>query len=217
VLGAILGAVNGITVAKLGLPSLVVTLATMATYRGLAQVLIGDSSVSPPEWFKGIDSLYLGPSPVPMPMVIWLSLALTFGLVLHRTVAGRWIFSMGISPGTSLYSGVPVSALTIGIFMLSGVLSAVAGLIMVSRLGVARYDSGAGLELDVITAVVLGGANIFGGRGTMFGTVIALLLIAVLQTAMGVANIKAEYQATANGALLIFAVLASNLIAHFRK
>ena len=138
-------------------------------------------------------------------------------MVLHRTVAGRWVSSMGTSPGASLYSGVPVAGVTFGVFVLSGVLSAVAGMMMVSRLGVARYDNGSGLELDVVTAVVLGGTNIFGGRGTMFGTVIALLLIAVLQTGMGVANIKSEYQTTANGALLIFAVLASNLLTRRRK
>ena len=81
---------------------------------------------------------------------------------------------------------------------------------MISRLGVARYDHAVGLELDVITAVVLGGASIFGGRGTMVGTVLALFLIAVLQTGMGVANVKAEYQATASGVLLILAVVMSN-------
>jgi rhamnose transport system permease protein len=88
---------------------------------------------------------------------------------------------------------------------------------MISRLGVVRYDHALGLELDVITAVVLGGASIFGGRGTVTGSVLALFLIAVLQTGMGVANVKAEYQATASGALLIVAVLMGNCFARFRK
>ena len=90
-------------------------------------------------------------------------------------------------------------------------------MIMISRLGVARYDHALGLELDVITAVVLGGASIFGGRGTVAGSVLALFLIAVLQTGMGVANIKAEYQETASGVLLIVAVLMGNWFARFQK
>jgi rhamnose transport system permease protein len=216
-LGALLGAVNGCVVAWLGLPSLVVTLATMAIYRGLAQVLIGDHSVAPPDWFTGIDRIFVGPTPIAMPAVIFVSLAVALGLVLHRTIAGRWVFAMGTSPQAALYSGVPVRLVTVGFFVLSGVLSALAGLMSVSRLHYARYDAANGLELDVITAVVLGGTNIFGGRGTMFGTVVALLLIAVLQTGMGLGNIKTEYQTTANGALLIFAVLASNGIARLRK
>lgn len=217
ILGALLGGFNGVVVAKLGLPSLVVTLATMAAYRGLAQVLIGDRSVAPPAWFVGIDRIYLGSSPIAMPLVIFLVLAVVLALVLHRTVYGRWVVALGTSPSAALYSGVPVVGATIGFFVLSGVLSAVAGMMMVSRLGVARYDNGMGLELDVITAVVLGGTNIFGGRGTIFGTVVALLLIAVLQTGMGVANIPSQYQVTANGALLIFAVLASNLMAKLKR
>jgi len=112
---------------------------------------------------------------------------------------------------------VPVARVTIGCFVLSGVLSSLAALMMLSRLGIARYDHAAGKELDVITAVVLGGTSIFGGRGTIFGTVLALLLIFILQTGMGVANISSEYQTTANGGLLIFAVLASNLLSRFRK
>jgi rhamnose transport system permease protein len=86
-----------------------------------------------------------------------------------------------------------------------------------SRLGIAKYDDANGKELDVITAVVLGGASIFGGRGTMFGTVMAIMLVAVMQTGMGLANIKDEYQIAANGGLLIFAVLASNGLAWLRK
>jgi rhamnose transport system permease protein len=216
VLGAILGGVNGIIVAKLRLPSLVVTLATMAVYRGLAQALIGDHSVSVPDWFTGIDQMLVGPTPVAMPMVIFLSLAVALGLVLHRTVAGRWVFAMGTNSEAALYAGVPVAGVTVGCFVLSGVLSAVAALMMMSRLGNARFDHAQGAELDVITAVVLGGASIFGGRGTMFGTVLAMFLLFVLQTGMGVHNIKSEYQLAAIGGLLIFAVLASNGLAWLR-
>lgn len=210
--GAVFGAVNGIVVARLGLPSLVVTLATMALYRGLAQVLLGDHSLSLPGWFTGVERITIAGSLVPVPMVLFLGVAVVLGLVLHKTVFGTWVFAMGTNAEAAWYSGVPVERVTISVFVLSGVLSALAAMIMISRLGVARYDHALGLELDVITAVVLGGASIFGGRGTIAGSVLALFLIAVLQTGMGVANVKAEYQATASGALLIVAVLMSNVL-----
>lgn len=217
ILGAILGAVNGVVVALLRLPSLVVTLATMAIYRGLAQAMVGDSSVAVPDWFVGIDQQVIGNSPISMPIVIFLAIALVFGLVLHRTVAGRWVFAMGTNPDAALYAGVPIAGVTIGSFVLSGVLSSVAALMWMSRLGHAKFNDANGAELDVITTVVLGGTSIFGGRGTMFGTVLALFLLFVLQTGMGLHNIKAEYQVTAIGGLLIFAVLASNGLTLLRR
>ena len=215
-LGAMLGGINGIVVARLGLPSLVVTLATMALYRGLAQVLLGDHSLNLPSWFTGIERVTIAGTLVPVPMVLFLGMAVALGWVLHQTVFGTWLFAMGTNAEAAQYSGVPVERVTMSVFVISGVLSAMAAIIMISRLGVAWYDHALGLELDVITAVVLGGVSIFGGRGTVAGTVLALFLIAVLQTGMGVANVKAEYQATASGALLILAVLMSNFSAKLR-
>ncbi len=212
VVGAALGAVNGAVVAWLRLPSLVVTLATMALYRGFAQVLLGDHSLSLPAWFTGIERVTVAGTRAPVPLVFFLGMAVALGLVLHKTVFGRWVFAMGTNAEAARYSGVPVRGTTLGVFVLSGALAGVAAMIMISRLGVARYDHALGMELDVITAVVLGGASIFGGRGTMAGTVLALFLIAVMQTGLGVANVKAEYQATASGALLIVAVLLSNFL-----
>lgn len=215
-LGAVLGGINGLIVARSGLPSLVVTLATMAIYRGGAQVLLGDHSLSLPSWFVGIDRVTVAGTLVPVPLVFTLGLAVVLGLVLHKTVFGTWVLAMGTNAAAARYAGVPVGRTTVGIFVLSGVLSAIAAMIYISRLGVARYDLAVGAELDVITVVVLGGASIFGGRATMAGTVLAMFLIAVLQTGMGVANLKAEYQATASGALLIMAVLMSNALSKQR-
>jgi rhamnose transport system permease protein len=215
--GALLGAINGVIVAKLKLPSLVVTLATMAIFRGLAQVLIGDHSAEPPDWFKGIDLHYLFHGKVPVPLVILTIASVLGGLVLHRTIIGRWVFAMGTNPQAARYSGVPVAKMEIGAFVLSGVLSAVAGLVLMSRLGVARYDMAVGTELDVITAVVLGGASIFGGRGTLFGTITAVALVGTIQTAMLLKNVDAPTQLTASGGLLIFAVLSSNALGLARR
>jgi rhamnose transport system permease protein len=103
------------------------------------------------------------------------------------------------------------------VFTMMGLLSGLAGLIMVSRLSVARYDHARGWELDVITAVVLGGTSIYGGRGTIFGTVAAFFLIIFLRTGMGVANVKAESQLAVIGSLLIISILVSNLTKRIRR
>jgi rhamnose transport system permease protein len=212
VIGAALGGVNGLIVARLRIPSLVVTLATMAAYRGLAQALIGDQSIALPEAYRGFDDVLLA-GVVPMPVIVFVGAAIVLGVVLHQTLFGAYVLSLGTNPEASRYSGLPVSRVTAGVFVLSGLAAGVGAMMMCSRFAYARWDHAQGLELDVITAVVLGGASIFGGRATIFGTVIALLLIGVLQSAMGLANVDGEYQATANGALLIFAVIASNLAA----
>lgn len=215
-LGAALGGLNGLIVARLGMPSLVATLATMAIYRGLAQVLLGDHSLPLPKQVVGVERYAFAGTHVPVVLVAFIALSIVLGLLLHRTVFGRWVFAIGTNAQAARYSGVPVGGATLAVFVLSGMLAGLAGLTMSSRLGVARYDHALGMELDVVTAVVLGGASIYGGRGTILGTVMAVALIAAIQTGMGVANVKAEYQQTVSGALLIVAVLLSNLIARLR-
>ncbi len=218
ILGALLGTFNGWLIARLRLPSLVVTLATMALYRGLAQILLGDHSLSQfPEWFVGIDQVNIPGTHIPIELVFFFILALILGLILHKTVFGRWVFAVGTSEDAARYSGIPVDQVKIVVFALTGLLAAIAGVIMVSRLAVARYDHATGLELDVITAVVLGGTNIYGGRGTIFGSIIAVFLVGFLRTGLGVANIKAENQLAVVGTLLIVAVIASNVITRFSR
>lgn len=215
-LGVCLGFFNGLLVTRLRLPALTVTLGTLALYRGIAQILLGDHSLGKfPDWFIGIDLHYLGSTIVPLPLAIFLVLAVALGLVLHRTVFGRWVYSIGTNEPAARYSGIPVDRTKMLIFGLSGLAAAAGGLMMMSRLGVARFDMATGRELDVITAVVLGGTDIFGGRGSILGTVIALFLVGILRTGMGVANIKAENQLTVIGGLLILAIVLSNIA--FRK
>lgn len=211
VLGGLLGWGNGILVAKRGLPSLVVTLATMALYRGAAQILLGDQSVSMPAWFIGIERITLPRSYFHAPLLFLIVASVGFSLLLHRTVLGRFITAIGVNTEAAQYSGVPTGRVLTRLFVLSGAVAGVASVLLLSRLGVARYDHARGLELDVITAVVLGGTSIFGGRGTIFGSMMALLLIAVVQTGMGVAGVKAETQVTAIGVMLIAAVLIAKI------
>lgn len=225
-LGAMLGWLNGIMVVRLKLPALAVTLATLALYRGVAQIIVGDDSrprlswsreIVFPDWFVGINRLTIPGTSIPVPLVIFLVLAIILGIILHKTTFGRWTYAIGTNEEAARYSGVPTERIKTMIFALSGFLSGLAGLIMVSRLGVARYDHARGWELDAITAVVLGGADIFGGRGSMFGTVIAFFLIVILRTGMGVANVKAESQLAVIGTLLIVSVLISNVTGRMQK
>jgi rhamnose transport system permease protein len=210
-LGALLGLCNGLLVALLRLPSLTVTLGTFALYRGIAQILLGDQSVSAfPEWFVGVDYRKIGP--IPLPLLIFLALAIALGFALHRTMFGRWTYSLGSNSVASRLSGVPVRRVQIMLFTLSGLCAGFAGLLMTSRLTVARYDMAQSLELDAITAVVLGGTDIFGGRGTMAGTVMAWALVALLRESMGLQNVKTESQLIVIGLLLIASIVIPNLL-----
>lgn len=208
----LLGAFNGVLVAKSRLPALAVTLGTFALYRGIAQAFIGDKSISGfPDKFNSWDARFLAGA-VPMPLVVFLALAVVFGLILHRTYFGRWVYAIGTSEPAAEYSGVPVAKTQIALFSMTGLMAGICGLMMTSRYSVARFDIGQGLELDAITAVVLGGTNIFGGRGTILGTVIAFFLMVIVRTGMGLHNIKIEKQLIVVGLLLLFSIILPNLL-----
>lgn len=209
VIGGLLGAFNGVCVTRLGLPSLIVTLATMAGFRGVAQLLVGDASVRAPSWFTGFDKLLLSGF-LPMPVVVFLAAGLVLGLVLHKTLFGQYVLAMGTSPDAALYAGVPVGRATLAIFVLSGAACGVAAMMRFSRLGGVEWHHAMGMELDVVTAVVLGGASVFGGRATVVGSAVALVLIFVLHAALDLRDVPGPAQNGAVGALLIVAVLLSN-------
>jgi rhamnose transport system permease protein len=216
VVGGALGALNGLLVSKGKLPSLVVTLATMALFRGVAQILLGDHSLPMPKELVGIHKIQLPGTYFHIPMVLLGVLAVIAAAVLHRTVWGRWVTALGTNAEAARHAGIPTGKILIQLFTLSGVAAGIGSMLMLSRLGVARFDHARGLELDVITAVVLGGASIFGGRGTIVGTITALGLVGVVQTGMGVAGVKAEVQVAVIGLLLIVSVLFSNFTARKR-
>jgi rhamnose transport system permease protein len=204
--GALLGLFNGLLVAKLRLPSLTVTLGTLALYRGLAQVLSGDHSIGGlPEWFIGIDRRYAGP--FPMPLLVFSVLAVATGLVLHRSVFGRCLYAIGTSEPAARFSGMQVDGVKLAVFVISGLSAGIAAVMMLSRFGSAQYNRAMGDELAVITAVVLGGTSIFGGRGSILGTVAALLLLGIIRRGMGLADIPETSQLVVTGALLVAAAL----------
>jgi rhamnose transport system permease protein len=208
VVGALGGLLNGVLVTRLGLPSLVVTLGTLALFRGLALVVLGSRGISAfPEWFTTLGFGTIPGLPIPWPFVIYALLAIALGLLLHRTWIGRQIFAIGKNKAASRYSGVEVARIKLLLFVLSGTVAALAGTILTARFASARADVGVGLTLVVITIVLLGGIDIFGGRGTILGVVLAFFTLAVLGNALRLANVSSDIQSIAVGLLLIVSVV----------
>ena len=209
--GAVLGATNGILVAYGRLPSFLVTLGTLALFRGGAQALVHSDSAASPPALGHLDQIriVIGPFGIPVPLLVVLTCAIAIGLLLHTGIFGKWVYVTGLNEEAAKYSAVPTKAVKFWCFTILGALAGLGAVLMTSRLGVARYDLAQGQELDVITATVLGGSSIAGGRGTIIGTMLAVALIAVARTGMGLSNVSAEYQLAVIGALLIVAVMAS--------
>jgi rhamnose transport system permease protein len=211
ILGAMAGLLNGYLIAFVRLPALVVTLGTYAFYRGIAYVLLGDQAARGyPQAFTYLGQGRIGTTPVPFSVVLFIVLAIIFGLVLHKTTFGRYLYAIGNNQDACLYSGVPVAKIKMTIFTLSGILASLAGIVMAARFGSTRPDIGMGLELSVITAVVLGGVDISGGVGTMAGGVLSLLLIGLMRFGMSLVNIQGQVQSIAIGFLLILSILLTN-------
>jgi rhamnose transport system permease protein len=215
--GALGGLVNGLLVARFGLPSLVVTLGTLALFRGLALIVLGPRGISDfPPAFTQVGFGHVPGTLIPWPFVIFISLALLLGVVLHRTWIGRHIYAIGKNAGAARYSGVRVTRVKVSLFVLSGLIAALAGIILTSRLSSARADAGAGMTLTVVTVVLLGGVNIFGGSGTIPGVALAVVAVAVMQNALRLASVTVEVQSIALGLLLILSVVIPTL-AHQAK
>ena len=203
--GAILGAVNGLLTARLLLPSFIVTLATMSIYRGLVSLPTGGAPlmISDPNWQAIGASHFLG-----VPLIIWILLVLFLAnhIALSMTVFGRQTYLTGGNREAALYSGIRVNRIKIIIFTLSGVMSAIAGILLSSRLYSAQTNAGLSYELDAIAAAVLGGTSLSGGVGTMPGTLIGALIIGVLNNGMNMLSVPYFYQLIVKGVVIIIAV-----------
>ncbi|MEO8437563.1 MAG: ABC transporter permease [Chloroflexota bacterium] len=208
IVGALGGLLNGLLVAWGGLPSLVVTLGTLALFRGLALIVLGPRGISDfPPAFTEFGFGHVPGTLIPWPFVIFIALAVVLGVVLHRTWIGRQIYSIGKNTGAARFSGVRVTRLKVGLFVLTGLISSLAGVILTARLSSARADAAEGMTLTVVTVVLLGGVNIFGGSGTIPGVVLAVLVVAVMQNALRLASVSVEVQSIALGLLLILSVI----------
>lgn len=217
VLGILLGVLNGVLVTTTKLPSLIITIGTMSVYKGLAQVLVGDAAISNfPKWFIGIDKMLVFGF-IPLPLLILLVIALIMGLILKNTFFGRKITAIGLNKEAARYSSIQVDRIKVLLFGIQGFFCAVAGIISISRLQVAKYSIGTGGEIDVITMVLLGGTAFAGGRGSVLGTVLAFFILVFIRTGMRLAILSNYSQIAVLGALLIIIIVLSQKLERFSK
>lgn len=213
VVGMVCGAINGALVAVMGLPSLVVTLGTLALFRGMCYVLLGGTPVTAiPAALMTFGTAIVPGTPLPYNMLPFLVLAPLTALLLHGLPTGRRIFAIGGGPEVALYSGVRAKRLRFGLFVGSGVVCSIAGIISIGQTSQVSPDALLGYELDAIAVIFLGGVSVLGGRGRVSGVLWALVLITVLRSALLLHNVSAYAQGTAIGLLLILSLLITNLI-----
>lgn len=212
VVGGVLGLFNGLLVARFGLPSLAVTLGTMGAYRGLAYIVGSEEGYTD----FGPGYLWLGETALrgilPAGLVFFVLMAILFALAVHYTVFGRMLFAIGGSPEASRFTGLRVTRIKIQTYVLSGVISALAALVWIGQYGSARADNADGVILLVITAVVLGGVDINGARGTVLGVTLSVLLLGTLTNGMGLANVPGPTQTVVFGSILVLSVLISKVV-----
>lgn len=217
IVGALGGALNGFLITIVGLPSLAVTIGTLALYRGLAVGLLGTTAVTEFDVFwKDLAKSKLGDSPIPTVTLLFVALAVVFIVLLHFTPFGRGIFAIGLSPEAAKFSGVRVERSKFILFVLTGTISALAGIFYTLRFSSARGDNATGLELAVIAAVLLGGVSIFGGRGSLPGVIAGVLLIGTLGSALRLAHVTSDVINIITGALLIASVVSTSVLAWVR-
>ena len=213
VVGAACGAFNGLFVTRLGLPSLAVTIGTLALFRGLAYVVIGDESVTdfPGVWTDRAFGNFAGTF-VPNTIVLFAVLAVAFGVLLHATPFGRSIYAIGANEEAAYFSGLRVKRIKLLLFVCSGTVAALAGIVISLRNSTAAANVGYGFELTAITAVLLGGVSIFGGRGTIAGVILALFLLGGMQKAILLSDsISSYWIQIVTGILLVGSVLGPNV------
>jgi rhamnose transport system permease protein len=217
-IGTLAGLINGLIVVYGALPSLVVTIGTLALYRGIAQIILNERGVSGfPQWYQDIGFGTIGATPIPWSSLIFVSLFIGFSVFLHATHWGRALYAIGNNLGAARFSGIHVRRSLLGVFIASGAMSSLAAIILTAYLASARSDTATGLELPVITAVVLGGVNIFGGAGTMPGVLIALLVLAFVPNALGLAGVTPEEQQIVTGSVLIVTLVVFGAADLLRK
>ncbi len=208
--GAFAGFCNGVIITRFKVPPLIATLATLALYRGLAEGISQARSVRGyPDWFYVLgQGNVLG---VPTQLWIFFAVAGAAAIILAWTSWGRTTYAIGSNETAARFSGMPVDRTKLALYTAAGFSAALAAVIFVSRVSTTRSDMGTGIELDAITAVVLGGTSIFGGRGTILGTILGLCLIQALKNGLSLAGVKGDGTIVLIGVVLILAVLASTL------
>ena len=216
--GTLCGLVNGFLVTKLGLGSLAVTIGTLALYRGIANGILGENTVNefPEFWTSfGFDTFGTSFMPKTLPLIIFFGIM--FGILLHRTPFGRRTLAIGQSPEAARFAGVNIIRHKMIVFTFTGFMSGVAGVVYTFRFSTAQADNGVGIELLVISAILLGGVSIFGGIGTMWGVVAGVLLAGSVESWLTLREINAQWRTIVTGLLLLLSVAAPVLVQKLRN
>ena len=210
VAGLVVGLANGIVIARLRVNALIATLATLQIVRGLALIVSNGRAVGVNEggFYAIAQTSLLG---IPSPVWVMAACLATFGFVLNRTVFGRNVLAIGGNPDATRLAGVDVPRSRIAIFAVQGVMCGIAGVLLASRITSGQPNAATGLELSVISACVLGGVSLSGGRATISGVVVGVLILGIAENAMNLLNIQAFYQYLVRGLILMLAVLLDNL------
>jgi rhamnose transport system substrate-binding protein len=206
------GALNAVLVARFNIPPLIVTLGTFSLFRGIAEGLTRGAVnyTDFPARFLSLGQGYLW-GVIPTQLLLFLAILTAYAIVLHRSVVGRAWYVIGFTADGARYAGIPVARRVGALYLLSGLVSSVAAIVYVAHLGQAKSDAGSGYELDAITAVVLGGTSVFGGRGTLWGTVLGLSALSVLRNGLHLAALPSELTGILTGTLLIVTIAIDRL------
>lgn len=216
VTGLLCGVFNGVLVTRFNLPSIVVTIGTMSLFRGISYIVLGDGAFrgypSDFAWFGQGYAFWV----ISVEMVIFALLAVIYGVVLHKTNFGRAVYAVGNNATAAMFSGIRVGRVKLTLFMLTGLMSGLAAVCLTSRLGSTRPSIASGMELEVVTMVVLGGVNILGGSGTILGVVIAAFVMGLVTFGLGLLNVPGIVMSIFIGALLIGVIALPRLFAKLK-
>ena len=210
IVGFLCGLFNGSLVAWAKVPALIVTLGTLYAYRGFVVWYRVNPIYNLQPWYRVIGQGSIGP--IPIPVVTFFLICLMASIILNLTRFGRYIYAVGGNEQAAKAAGINVSLVKLGVYSISGFLCGLAGLVFTSRLGAAQAISGGGYELIAIASVVVGGASLFGGRGTVSKTIIGALIIQVLQNGLVMMNVPSPIQQIIIGLIIITAVWLDNIL-----
>jgi rhamnose transport system permease protein len=211
VVGALGGALNGLLISKLGLPSIAVTIGTLTLFRGISEIILAPRTVTGfPTSLTKIGVMPVQGTQLAWSGLIFLVMAVVCGVVLHATAVGRSIVAIGMQPEAAKFSGIRVDRIKFGLYVVSGVVCAFAGILFTLKNSSVSYDAGTGLELTVVAIVLFGGVSIFGGRGTVIGVVLAVIIVGCLQQALTQMGVQPEVQNIVTGVLLLISVVVPN-------
>ncbi len=198
------GLLNALAISRLSLPPLIVTLGTYSMFRGVAEGITGGAVnyTDFPASFLLLGQGYVLDF-IPVQVPVFMAVFVAYWFLVHRSIVGRALYAIGFSAAGARYAGIPVQRRIASVYVLSGMVASVAAIVYVAHLGQAKSDAGTGYELDAITAVVLGGTSVFGGRGTLWGSVFGLFVLSVLQNGLHMAALPSELTGVLSGVLLV--------------